>query len=190
MLTGMSDRRHWRGEENIDPAWEERSRIIASLVPKASRVIEFGAGRGVLANFLDPTCSYVASDFVRRGPETRVWDLNERPLPDLSSLAPDVAVFAGVFEYIARLNAIPFWLSRYVSMCIASYECARTARGAAGRIRERWDRARIGWVNTYTESELTGMFARSGFLCTDRVLWHTPEGTEPIFVFARLKVVG
>jgi hypothetical protein len=185
MLFGTPDIARWGDVENLDRAWDERTRLIAGLIPKDSRVLEFGAGRRLLERYLDPTCVYIASDLVDRGPGTMVCDLNARPLPDLSGLRPDVAVFGGVLEYIARLESIPPWLARHVSTCVASYECAAVT-GRARRLRERWVRAGIGWVNAYTEDELLALFAASGFTASDTVIWHTPEGDEPIFVFKRL----
>ena len=72
------------------------------------------------------------SDLVDRGGKTIVFDLNSKPLPDLSHLNLDVAVFAGVLEYISDLDSVVHWLSYQVGLCIASYRCAYT------RPRTRW----------------------------------------------------
>jgi hypothetical protein len=189
LLGGWLGRRpdvsRWQRVSSFDAEWEERTRILARLVPRGSRVIEFGAGLRGLARHLDPSCSYVASDVIRRGPDTLVWDLNARPLPDLSRLDVDVAVFGGVLEYLVRLAPIARWLSRHVAMCLASYECAVTAPWSPGRLGERLRRARLGWVSTHTEAELLRLFRAAGFRCEQKVLWHTPTGDEPIFVFRR-----
>ncbi len=120
---------------------------------------------------------------VDRGVGTFVCDLNRRPLPDISRLSVDVAVFAGVLEYLVGLVEIPTWLSKHVGWCIASYEVARSRRGGPTRLLERFERARIGWVNTFHEQELIEMFARAGFRCDARIIWHTEEGDEPIYRF-------
>jgi len=175
----------WEHAGSFEAEWDERSRIIAGLVPAGSRVIEFGAGRQQLARYLDPSCTYLASDVVRRDASTLVADLNARPLPDLSVLRPDVAVFAGVLEYLVRLAPITRWLARQVPTCIASYECAHTRAWSPARLGERLQRARIGWVSTHTEAELLALFRSAGLACERRVVWHTPTGDEPIFVFRR-----
>ena len=185
-LFGTTDLERWSDLDNFEASWSERSRLIAGLVPSGSRVLEFGAGRRHLEGFLDPSCEYIPSDVVDRGPGTLVCDLNSRPLPELAAIAPDVAVFAGVFEYIADLRDVPHWLSRDVSMCIASYECAKSRPLTIARMREAWMRARVGWVNTFDEQELCAMFAASGMACVRRTLWRTPDGDEAIFVFAKL----
>ena len=187
LLAGLLGRRpdvsRWQRLSSFEAQWEERARILGRLVPAGSRVIEFGAGPRGVARYLDPSCSYVASDVIRRSPDTLVWDLNARPLPDLSRLDVDVAIFGGVLEYLVRLASIAQWLSRHVSTCIASYECALTAPWSPGRLGERLRRARLGWVSTHTEAELVGLFRTAGFRCQQRVIWQTPTGDEPIFVF-------
>jgi hypothetical protein len=186
VLGRRPDVSRWAQVSSFDEEWEERTRIMARLVPKGSRVIEFGAGARRMARYLDPSCTYLASDVIHRGPGTLVWDLNERPLPDLSPFKVDVAIFGGVLEYLVRLEPIARWLAHHVSTCIASYECAESAAWSLGRLRERFRRARLGWVSTHTETELAGLFRAAGFVCDQKVIWHTPTGDEPIFVF-RLK---
>ena len=93
---GRSDYERWANPGNLEEWWESRAQRLARMIPAGTRVIEFGAGRRRLEAFLDPSCTYTASDLVERGPGTFVCDLNRRPLPDLCPLAPQVAVFAGV----------------------------------------------------------------------------------------------
>ena len=56
-----------------------------------------------------------------------------------------------------------------------------------GRLRERWARARLGWVSTFSEAELRALFARAGFAGEPAVLWRTPDGDEPIMTFRRTR---
>src|ERR1700677_4824121 len=97
---GWSDRSRWRNTKELLPGWDERTLILASLLPGNSRVIEFGAGRRQLELHLPAGCTYIASDLVDRGKDTLVCDLNVEPRPDLSRLGIDTAVFGGVLEYI------------------------------------------------------------------------------------------
>jgi polysaccharide pyruvyl transferase WcaK-like protein len=182
-LSSRSDLTRWANLDNLDPDWDERTQIIAELIRPGSRVLEFGAGRRHLATLLDSSATYLPSDLVRRSDDTFVADLNRRPLPALRTLKPDVVVFAGVLEYLARLPDVPKWLTGEVSTCIASYECATSARGSMRRPAEVARRWRTGWVNTYTESELVEMFGAAGFDCAQRRTWSTPQGDERIFVF-------
>src|SRR5258708_2527383 len=120
-LFGTTDMSRWRDAKRFPDDWEERTRLIAQLVPKETRIIEFGAGRRNLESQIDSTCTYIPCDIVSRGDNTLVLDLNARPLPDLRDLRPDVAIFAGVIEYISDLKSILIWLSRQVTTCIISY---------------------------------------------------------------------
>jgi hypothetical protein len=186
-LFRRADVERWQDTNNHDASWEERARLIAGAVEPRSRVIEFGAGTRKLEAYLDPACTYTPADLVERGPGTLVCDLNARPLPDLGHVQPDVAVFAGVLEYLLDLPAIPHWLARYVTTCVASYECAKSPPRTMKRIRESIARAGIGWVNTYSQDELDALFASAGFACVQTVIWQHPDGAEPIFVFRQKK---
>ena len=88
----QSDYRRWRNPENLELWWIERTEMIARLIPKNSRVIEFGAGLRQLEKFLDSSCSYIPSDLTDRGPGTIICDLNRRPLPDLRGARLPAAV--------------------------------------------------------------------------------------------------
>jgi hypothetical protein len=181
-LLGIPDIARWRNTEAFDD-WKDRTLLIAQLVPRGTRVIEFGAGKRNLESHLDSRCTYIPSDLVSRGPNTLVLDLNTRPLPDLRELKLDVAVLAGVIEYISAPRSFVAWLAQQVKTCIASYECARTRPKTLGRVRETVRRTGAGWVSTLTEGELTEIFCSAGFTLTETRDWHTMAGSERIFVF-------
>jgi hypothetical protein len=184
-LRSRSDVSRWSDVDNLEVTWRSRSELIAGLLPAGSRVIEFGAGRRHLEALLPDGHTYIPSDLVDRGPGTLVVDLDDRPLPDLTGLGVDVAVFGGVFEYLHRFEDIPPWLAKQVPKCIASYECASSPSGTLARLRESAARFRNGWVTTYTEDELVSLFETAGWRCSDRRTWTTADGDERIFVFER-----
>jgi hypothetical protein len=186
LLIGQTDLARWTDTSNFDTEWEERTQLMARIVPKHTRVIEFGAGTRQLESYLDPTCSYFPSDLVDRGGNTIVLDLNSRPLPDLSQLKLDVAVFAGVLEYISDLDSVVLWLSRQVAMCIASYGCAHTRPRTIGRFKETIRRTGAGWINTFTEDALVQTFGAGGFILAETHDWHSGDSSERIFVFNAL----
>ena len=181
---GRSDFERWADKSNFDD-WQERTQIVAGLIPKGVRVIDFGAGRRLLEQHLDPASSYTPSDIVDRGPGTIVFDLNRRPLPDLRSHAFDVGVLAGVLEYVVDVATMLCWLQEQMPTCVASYGCATSKRGSAARLRERLWRTTVGWTNTFDEMELLELFDASGWNADAAVDWHTPEGSERIFRFTR-----
>jgi hypothetical protein len=188
-LFGRTDIQRWGNLQNFDTAWDERTKLMARLIPKGSRVIEFGAGRRRMELFLDPTCKYFPSDLVSRGSNTIICDFNAKPLPNLKSLNLDVAVFGGVLEYVSDLYSIPLWLSQYVDICILSYECANSKQKTFSRAIENISRALIGWSNTYSEEELKNMFRAGGFFCSEKLVWKTKDGDEQIFMFQKSKSI-
>jgi len=182
-VLGTTDAWRWVDAAAYDN-WDERTRLIAGLIPPGSGVIEFGAGRRQLEQYLDPSCSYVPSDLVSRGEGTIVLDLNSRPLPNLGRRF-DVSVLAGVLEYIQRLPSFAIWLASISDTVIASYTPARSRPRSLGRLRERYARAGAGWVNSYSEQELLEIFANAGLQAAEIVDWHTEDGDERIFRLAR-----
>jgi hypothetical protein len=176
---GRSDYDRWADTKNLEAWWESRTQKLAAMVPKKTRVIEFGAGTRPLERCLDPSCTYVASDLVERGPGTFVCDLNQRPLPDLSSLGPDVAVFAGVLEYVRDVPSVVAWLSGHVRYCVASYAVARPT-GLVRALAAGTRRTYYGYMNSYSETELVSLFHRGGFACLRTDSWND----QRLFLFA------
>jgi hypothetical protein len=177
---GRSDYKRWGNPENLEEWWESRTQQLARMIPTGTRVIEFGAGRRRLEAFLDPSCTYIASDLVERGPGTFLCDLNRRPLPDLRPLAPQVAVFAGVLEYVRDLPAVVEWLAAHVTSCVASYAVAhpsRLVRKLAAGVRRTY----YGYMNAYGEADLVALFARGGFACRQTDSWND----QRLFLFTR-----
>lgn len=176
-----SDYKRWTNPRSLEGWWEPRTEKIARLIPNSSRVIEFGAGSRKLEKYLDPTCTYVPSDLVDRGPGTIILDLNKRPLPDLGSLAVTVAVFVGVLEYLSDLQLVAHWLSGQVAFCVVSYTCAKPSGWVLQRFREVLERAHFGYMNHYTQEELMLIFKSSGFSCLKKDEWRDQD----LFLFER-----
>lgn len=168
---GRSDYERWADPDNLEAWWASRTQKLAGLVPAGTRVIEFGAGTRPLERCLDASCTYTASDLVDRGPGTFVCDLNRRPLPDLGAVRPDVAVFAGVLEYVRDVPAVVAWLARHVRFCAASYAVAhRSGLGRALAAGAR--RTYYGYMNAYSEADLVAVFRRGGFACVRTDSWN------------------
>lgn len=179
--SGTSDVRRWGNIDNFETWWDERTKRLAAMVPAGSGVIEFGAGRRQLERYLDPSCRYVPSDLVDRGPGTLVCDLNVRPLPDLASLAVDVAVFSGVLEYLSDVPTIVDWLAGSVTHIVASYAYVAGAADSQERRREYFERLRNGYLSHYSEPELVDVFEAHGFVVAARDSWQT----QTLFLFVR-----
>ena len=148
-LQKRADYRRWTSPDGLQHWWDERTQLIATMVPPGTRVIEFGCGRRVLEHNLPRGCTYVPSDIVERGPDTVVCDLNASRLPDLRHLGLQVAVFSGVLEYVADVGAVARWLAGLgIQTCIASYDAWPTDLGLVGSFRERARRVQNGYMSS------------------------------------------
>ena len=181
-LLGRSDYNRWSNTENLESWWGARTEKIVGFIRPGARVVEFGAGSRHLEKLLDKSCVYFASDLVNRGSGTIVCDLNKRPLPDLTELSADVAVFSGVLEYIRDLDSLVAWLAGQISACVASYECVTPPATFLGALRRRIRRIYYGYMNHYSEAELLAVFARAGLVCAETTVW---ENQRIFFFVAR-----
>lgn len=171
---GKADYDRWSSPQGLEAWWDERTRLLAGCVPAGTTVIEFGAGRRQLERFLPPGCTYIPSDLVERGPGTLVCDLNHRPLPSLSTLAPQAAVFGGVLEYIRDVPAITAWLAEAgIRTCAVSFDAVPAGQGRIARYRELTRRAYFGYMNELTEQELVRSFAAAGYAAAQKQSWTT-----------------
>jgi hypothetical protein len=180
-LLKKTDRRRWADPRNLYASWESRNKQVAALVPNNSRVIEFGAGKRVLERYLDPSCTYVPSDIIDRGPGTIVCDLNQRPLPDLGSNNHDVAVLSGVLEYVRDVPSLLDWLTKCVTVCVLTYAPAKASGYSPRALLETIGRLRHGWMNSYCEEELQSLFCERGFELVQEKDWEE----QCVFVFSR-----
>lgn len=181
-ILGRPDRYRWSDARSFKPTWEARGQLMAQLVPTGAVVVDVGSGPHGVRPWLEPSCSCVALDLVPRGPGSIVCDLNDRRLPDLAPYGPTVAVLAGVLEYVRDVPAVVDWLARHVGTFIVSYECAPPGGATVG---ERVWRARLGWVNSYSEEQLRLLFGQRGFACARREDWDGGDGPGCVFVFTR-----
>jgi hypothetical protein len=173
-VLGRADHKRWSAQDGLETWWDERTRLIAQLVPAGSKVIEFGAGRRQLESMLPPGSSYTPSDLVDRGPGTIVFDLNSRPLPRLQHLGFQVAVFGGVLEYVVDVTSLVTWLvSIGIHTCIVSFDAAPARMHALQWIRERMRRLYYGYMNDLTETQLVQCFEMAHMQCVDRRRWTT-----------------
>lgn len=180
-LFRQSDYNRWEDPGSCLAWWATRTERIAKLVPEGSRVLEFGAGNRQLEYLLSASCTYVPSDLIDRGPGTVICDLNKKPLPDLRGLTADVAVFAGVLEYIDDLPFLIEWLSSQVVFCVLSYECLSSNPHSLRRIGEILHRASHGYMSYFTEKQLIALFEGNGFACTRTETWRD----QGLFLFVK-----
>ena len=167
-----SDIVRWRRVEAETPLWDGRNALIAALVPDGSRVLDLGSGAGTLGRRLEGRCVYQACDLLPRGPGSLLFDFNRGIWPAVGS-DWDWAVLSGVLEYARDPRSLLAFASRTAAQVIVSYSPYR----AGTRIL----RGLNGWVNTFTEPELLGLFSELGLDARCASKWQD----QPIFVLGR-----
>lgn len=165
-----SDVKRWSQNENLNDNWDERTKILALLIREGETVIDFGAGKMRLRNFIPASCRYTATDIVQREEGVIVADLNKLPLPAVG--CHDVAVFSGVMEYLHNVPGLVEEIKSVAPRVIVSY--AVLERKPEILRRRAW-----GFANDYTEAEFCKIFEKAGFNKISRSVW----GEQILFEF-------
>jgi len=162
-----SDFSRWKDEDNLKSNWFLRTIIMSKYIKPNSNVLEFGAGKMILKDYLPEGCRYTPSDFVDRGQGTIVCDLNAKILPNFDKY--DIIFFSGVLEYINDLEKVITHLSKFCNCFIISYSILEL---------NRKNRRLHGWVNDFNEKELIEIFKKNGNKVSKTDRW----GSQKIFV--------
>jgi hypothetical protein len=157
-----TDLERWQDPSNLRPDWDERTRLIAGLIPGGSSVIEFGAAKLVLPRHLGQGCTYQPVDLVKRSEDTIAFDLNG-PLPALPRRY-DYAVFSGVLEYVRDLERVMRWLPSVANRVIFSY-------AVTNYLSDPITRRRNGWINYLSDIEVRRLICQSGLDCRKTERW-------------------
>ena len=144
-----SDVERWEDTEELLENWNERTRLMAGLVPENAKVIEFGAGNMTLRKYLPENCEYQGSDLVQRSPEMKICDLNEGINFHLGPY--DTAVLSGVLEYVYDINKVFEQLNGEINRIVLSYACKDSFSE---------NRERFGWLSDYKKEELVKIFQK------------------------------
>lgn len=145
--TQSSDMERWENHKELLEDWNERTRLMAGMIPARAKVIEFGAGNMALKNYLPSNCEYQGSDLVQRSPEMKVCDLNAGI--DFSLSSYDTAIFSGVLEYVYDIDKVFEQLNEEINLVVLSYAC---------HDHFSMNRERLGWLSDYKKEELEGIF--------------------------------
>lgn len=164
VLTGMgTQHERWADLGNFDPAWDERTALMAAMVAPNSSVLEFGSGREQLARFLPPGCQYQPADIVARSARTLVVDLNGE-LPQLPKPTYDYIVFSGVIEYIHDLPRLFAFTRMHGRHVILSYAATDELESIPTRMEN-------GWVHHFTQAAIEQMLRDAGFTIGEKKRW-------------------
>lgn len=162
-LARETDVNRWADTRNLDPMWDERTALIAGMIPAGSSVLEFGAGQERLGKLLNANCEYQPSDVFARSDKTLICDLNAA-FPKLNKKW-DYIVFSGVLEYIHDLQGLLDKVRASCNACILSYaptdglECMTT-------------RMRNGWVNHLSKDDFEKIIHAAKFEIKEIRSWN------------------
>ena len=170
----VTDYKRWINLANHSSTWNPRTEMIAKMIKPNSTIIEFGAGRKVLLNYIDESCKYQPSDCVDRGDDTLIIDLNIAALPKLPPY--DYAVFSGVIEYLTDVPKVVKWLNTFAEHVVLSYLVVEDEKNPAFI----QNRGNFGWVNDYSDNEIMDIFLQQNFEMMDKTFWvdHIEEKNE------------
>lgn len=165
-----SDVERWKEKEALFEDWNERTKLMAQYVPENTSLLEFGAAKLALKQFLPKSVNYTPSDIVDRGEGTIVCDLNTKDYPEFNN--QDIIFFSGVLEYIFDVPHVIQFLASKTNKFIISY-CT------FNHFSNEDNRKINGWVNTYTDKEIIDIFESNAFKLIERDTWRE----QSIYVF-------
>ena len=156
------------------PAWDERARAVVELCRRHLRtddaaapaiiVVDLGCGNRRLEPMLkeafDRRHEYRGYDLCPQSPMTIRIDL-ERDMP---SGAVDVAVVAGVIEYVGDVQAFLRRLSRFATVAVVSYVVFDSPEPLSRK--EREDRQ---WRSHYSCEEFQALLVAAGYEVAESV---------------------
>ena len=134
--------------------------------------MDIGCGKMWLKDYLQPGCKYFGVDYIDRGVDSYVFDLNNYEFPDFFC---DLAFVSGCLEYIDDYK----WLLRKICtqnrVCIISY-CIFDV------FNDLKERRKLHWKNQLTERELIDLFVDNDMHLTDK---DKTDTQNYIYVFTR-----
>lgn len=131
-----------------NPSWADRNRVVASLIPQGSTVLDIGAGNRVLQTLLPDNCQYQPMDCVKGSDDTIVYDFNITGEPPILPIY-DIVVCSGVMEYIYNVEQFISTIKTYGKTIILTYALFEY------RSKEAKDKPEInGWVNALDLEDL------------------------------------
>lgn len=171
-----SDKNRWSDISNLEKGWDERTALLAKWIKPNSIILEFGAGREILSNFLPNNCIYVSTDIIKRSEKMIECDLNAKELYNFSY--HDVCFFSGVLEYVYDIPRLVSFLSNRCKYIIASYASIDVEDENILVFRRKF-----GWVNDYTSQEIISIFQKYGFRLEETKKWEK----QNLFIFKNEK---
>jgi SAM-dependent methyltransferase len=166
-------KRQWKDLEYFDSAWKDRIQLMAGYIPGHSgTILDIGCGKMWLKEYLPAGCAYYGLDYIYRGLDSHVFDLNKHEFPVASF---DITFVSGCLEYITDYKWLISKISDQSAICILSY-CTFDIFNSHEK------RTALGWVNHLTELELINVFNTNKMYATAKDKTST---SNTIYVFSK-----
>lgn len=153
----------WREVVAETPGWDDRNKLIAGLIPPGSSVLDLGAGAQSLKGYLAPGDDYQPCDLVKAAEGVLPCDFNAGWYPDIHQQY-DFVVCSGLLEYVRDIRTFLRIVPTYGRVLIVSYACRQPSES-------KFARAKHGWLNHFTKTDLQAMFAAAGLNSTEVGVW-------------------
>jgi len=149
-------------DDNID--WDLMRFRVAMfsewITPDVKSVVDYGAGRMFLQEYLAPDVAYYPVDYIRRNEQTILCDLNQGTFPDILT---DVAICSGVLEFIYTAEKLLKHVCEHTSKkVILSYLGVDNFPDIEGR------RA-SAYVSDFSEKQIIDIMNENGFVLEKKV---------------------
>ncbi len=165
--------KNWQDFEYFDPAWKERICEMAKHIPMdTNSIADVGCGKMWLKEYIPDTCVYHGIDYIYRGENCHVFDLNNYEFPTSFF---DVIFVSGCLEYIQDYKWLIKEIATHCSACIISYCTTDLFKNSAERVS-------LGWVNHLQESELIKLFKTQHMLLRKKEITNT---SNTLYVFVK-----
>ncbi len=161
-LHNETDASRWANGQNIYYKWDERTALMAAMIPPNSSVFEFGAGKELLGTLLPQGCHYQPCDIVPGSDRTLLHDLNIS-FPPMDRVW-DYMVFSGVLEYIRDIPSLLNNVRAHSRNCILSY-------GVTDGLECLITRRKSGWFNHFSEKDFEKILHKCGFTIAEKRIW-------------------
>lgn len=159
--SSASQRDRWSRVDSFLHDWGARAAIAAAFIPPGSSVIDLGCGQMQLRGHLPDGCSYHAADMRKWTDEVHEINLDAGLFPPGSY---DCAALLGVMEYLHRPDLVLHWARERCGQLVMSYV-------HPGPSATQEQRAKNGWVNNFSETQLVSLLGSAGWCIDAQQVW-------------------